>query len=209
MKIESLTDDVFEASAEELLEGFEQAFGVIDAAISASLISGVPVRSFLTPVCASFLSIASHGRGVSEETTAEWFENPGTIWEPLTEACKQVIDDLAEEVGEEFSELDELEQLRSLVDTSDFDESEDEDEAEEQTEDEQAALETAENVLEWVLVGIKPDLPTIAVEYALLVTYLKLEALRNRAEDIDFYIARESFYEVFSAYGPVLTGKAE
>lgn len=204
MKIEeTLQDDVFEASAQELLDGFEQAFSVIDAAVTASLISGIPARSYLTTVCASFLSIASHGRGASEEVTQSWFENPATIWEPLTEACKNAIDQLSEEEQEDYAEMDELEQLRQFID----DEEAEELEGEEAEAEEQALMEIAENVLEWVLVGLKPDLPTIAVEYALLVLYIKLEALRQRAEDLDFYLARDHFYEVFSAYGPVLTAQ--
>ena len=201
---ETLQEDVFEASAQELLEGFEQAFSVIDAAVTASIISGVPARAFLTTVCASFLSIASHGRGVSEEKTQSWFENPGEIWEPLTDACKQAIDQLAAEEGKEYEELDELEQLRQFID---LEGDEAEAETEEAVEEEQALMEMAENVLEWVLIGLKPDLPTIAVEYALLVVYIKLEALRQRAEDLDFYLARDHFYELFTAYGPVLTAQ--
>jgi hypothetical protein len=171
-----------DTAANTMQESFEHAFAVIDAAATATLISGTSPESLQVMLSYAFLNVASRGRSRSDEFD-DWVSDPNLVWEPI---LKEVLDYLEHFDGpaEPNRELLELEYLRNECKIKDLPLSELE---------ERRHNNICFSLLSWLLEVLEDQKhEPLFLECAFFIQWFKVCALTERVSERHYLIVRQN-----------------
>lgn len=186
---------IFDKEVEETRHLFEQTYSIIDAAVTGSLISGIPPGNYEPLLSYWFLRLAVAARGKPDEELKELVKNYEVIFPRIIES----VIDFADEFDIEVDDVDRLElaALREEFGVKPVEESE-----LDQRRNDKKSL----HVVEWTMdtLSRNEDLPAMIVELAFLLQWLKIAALNESIDDEHYIVLKETVPLMHQAYDPIL-----
>lgn len=185
-----------EIDIREIRDSYEQTLAIVDAAVTGALIGGVAPLSFQATLSYWFLHCACGSRSKSAADFEKWTLDLALVWEPVLCAIYKFACDFEGDI-DDCGEVQELDYLRNSCGIKSMGLSEF---------DEHRHSKKAVQLTEWLMntLGADEKRLTLSVELSFLVTWFKIAALINDADEDVYMTVRQYVPLVFKAYNEVL-----